>query len=86
MLPTPVRRSALDYFLGVGGSGRRPVEFADPTWGAGVWGLVRVALENPSIFPLLGPRGRDGARDTFSIAEVSSRAGDRARPSVEAIS
>ena len=30
MLPTPVRRRALDYFLGVGGSGRRPVESADP--------------------------------------------------------
>ena len=26
MLPTPVRRRALDYFLGVAGSGRRPVE------------------------------------------------------------
>ena len=51
MLPTPVRRRALDYFLGVGGSGRRPVEFADPTWGAGVWVIRRVALENPSIFP-----------------------------------
>ena len=30
MLPTPVRRRALDYLLGVGGSGRRPVESADP--------------------------------------------------------
>ena len=86
MLPTPVRRSALDYFLGVGGSGRRPVEFADPTWGAGVWVLVRVALENPSTFPLLGPRGRGGARDIFSTAEVSKRAGDCAPPAEEVIS
>ena len=30
MLATPVRRSALDYFLGVGGSGRRPVECPSP--------------------------------------------------------
>ena len=26
----PVRRTALNYFFGVGGSGRRPVESADP--------------------------------------------------------
>ena len=50
MLPTPVRRRALDYFLGVGGSGRRPVEFADHTGGAGVWVSVRVAFESPSTF------------------------------------
>ena len=37
-------------FLGVGGSGRSPLEFADPTGGAGVWVLVRVALENFSTF------------------------------------
>ena len=34
MLPTPVRRSALDYSLGVGGSGRRPLQ------SAGVWVLL----------------------------------------------
>ena len=60
MLPTPVRRRALDYFLGVGGSGRRPVEFADPTGGAGVWAWVRVALENPSTFRFYGPGGGGG--------------------------
>ena len=39
-------------FLGVGGSGRSPLEFADPTWGAGVWTIRRVALEHFCIFPL----------------------------------
>ena len=39
MLRTPVRCTALNYFFGVGGSGRRPLESADPR--SGGWGGLR---------------------------------------------
>ena len=76
MLPTPVRRSALDYFLGVGGSGRRPVEFADPTWGAGVWTSVRVALENPSTFNRPAASSADPQKHCSLVPGTDHRVGD----------
>ena len=85
MLPTPVRRRALDYFSGVGGSGRRPVEFADPTGGAGVWVMVRVALENPSTFRFYG-QGVGAGKGFFFYCGDSKVARDRARPAARVIS
>ena len=40
MLPTPVRRSALDYSFGIGGSGRMPVE-SEVSGGIGTVGRNR---------------------------------------------
>ena len=53
----PVRRTALNYFFGGGGRGRRPVESADPSRGSGVRGYGRAAIVFDVTFKLYGAGG-----------------------------